>query len=418
MSDRKPPSCLRQVLALGCTQTLAWASSTYLPAILAQPIARDLHISRSTVFGAFSVSLVVMALAGPAVGRTIDRNGGRSMLASSNLVLAAGLVLLGLASNVALLFAAWCVLGLGMAMGLYDAAFATLVRLHAHAAREPITGITLIAGFASTVGWPLTAYVAEHFGWRASAFVWAALHLCVALPLNLSCIPSVSRSTQRPDGAAPNMLQPAPDTSSAPQRMRRHERRAFLLLALFAAFTSFVTSAMAAHLPGLLLAAGASGVTALTASTLLGPAQVAARVLEFMAARRYRFHPLLSARIATALHPIGGLAVGIFGGLPLAASGFALLHGAGNGMITIAKGTLPLAVFGPGGYGFRQGLLNALARGMQAIAPFVFGLVLDVYGVRLAIGVSAGLSLLALSALLALHKESDDSLSGKTAIVY
>jgi len=333
-------------------------------------------------------------------------------------VLAAGLVLLGLASNVALLFAAWCVLGLGMAMGLYDAAFATLVRLHAHATREPITGITLIAGFASTVGWPLTAYVAEHFGWRASAFVWAALHLCVALPLNLSCIPSVSRSTQRPDGAAPNMLQPAPDTSSAPQRMRRHERRAFLLLALFAAFTSFVTSAMAAHLPGLLLAAGASAVTALTASTLLGPAQVAARMLEFMAVRRYRFHPLLSARIDTALHPIGGLALGIFGGAPLATSGFALLHGAGNGMITIAKGTLPLAVFGPGGYGFRQGLLNALARGMQAIAPFVFGLVLDVYGVRLAIGVSAGLSLLALSALLALHKESDDSLSGKTAIVY
>src|SRR5947209_5697158 len=313
MFDRKPPSCLRQVLALGCTQTLAWASSTYLPAILAQPIARDLDISRSTVFGAFSVSLVVMALAGPAVGRTIDRNGGRGMLASSNLVLAAGLVLLGLASNVALLFAAWCVLGLGMAMGLYDAAFATLVRLHAHAAREPMTGITLIAGFASTVGWPLTAYVAEHFGWRASAFVWAALHLCVALPLNLSCIPSVSRSSQRPDRAAPNMLQPAPDTSSAPQRMRRHERRAFLLLALFAAFTSFVTSAMAAHLPGLPLAAGASAVTALTASTLLGPAQV---------------------------------------------------------------------------------------------------------GVRLAIGVSAGLSLLALSALLALHKESDDSLSGKTAIVY
>src|SRR5205823_1579505 len=340
MSDRKPPGRLRQVLALGSTQILAWASSTYLPAILALPIARDLDISRSTVFGAFSVSLVVMALAGPAVGRTIDRNGGRSMLASSNLLLAAGLVLLGLASNVALLFAAWCVLGLGMAMGLYDAAFATLVRLHAHAAREPITGITLIAGFASTVGWPLTTYVAEHFGWRASAFVWAAMHLCVALPLNLSCIPSFSLSTQRPDEAAPN-TQPAPDTSSDPQCMRRHERRAFLLLALFAAFTSFVTSAMAAH-----------------------------------------------------------------------------LHGPGNGMITIAKGTLPLAVFGPGGYGFRQGLLNALARGMQAIAPFVFGLVLDVYGVRLAIGVSAGLSLLALSALLAMHKESDDRLSGKTAIVY
>src|SRR2546426_9368092 len=118
MSDRKPPSCLRQVLALGCTQTLAWASSTYLPAILAQPIARDLHISRSTVFGAFSVSLVVMALAGPAVGRTIDRNGGPSMLAASHPVLAAGPVLLGLASNLGPLFSPWCVLGLRMAMGL------------------------------------------------------------------------------------------------------------------------------------------------------------------------------------------------------------------------------------------------------------------------------------------------------------
>jgi MFS family permease len=161
---------LAQVLALGTTQTIAWASSTYLPAILATPIASELGLARSTVFAAFSVSLVVMALAGPAVGRAIDLRGGRNMLVASSLVLALGLAMLGCASGASLLFAAWCVLGLGMAMGLYDAAFATLVRLHGGAAREPITGITLIAGFASTVGWPLTAFIAERYGWRASCF--------------------------------------------------------------------------------------------------------------------------------------------------------------------------------------------------------------------------------------------------------
>ena len=402
MTAENATSRLTLVLALGFTQTIAWASSTYLPAILAQPIAGDLGLSASTVFGAFSVSLIVMAIAGPSVGRAIDRSGGRNVLVLSNLVLASGLVLLGFASSAVMVFAAWCVLGVGMAMGLYDAAFATLVRIHAGAARTPITGITLIAGFASTVGWPLTALVAEHFGWRTACFGWAAINVCLALPLNLLCIPSVARDGRRgdqPDSGADG----APDSKSTSKWSSRKERRAFVLLALFSAATAFVTSAMAAHLPGLLLAAGATTVAALTAAALLGPAQVAARLLEFLAAHRFRFHPLLTARIATALHPVGALVLGTFGGVPLAASGFAMLHGAGNGMITIAKGTLPLAIFGPVGYGLLQGTLGVLARAMQALAPYAFGLVLEVFGVRAAIGLSAGLSLVALGALLGLR---------------
>src|ERR1700754_658350 len=185
MNAHSKTRTLPQVAALGFTQTIAWASSTYLIAILARPIAEELGLSTASVFGAFSVSLVVMALAGPPAGRAIDAFGGRGVVAASNVVLAAGLALLGLASNPALLFAAWCVIGAGMALGLYDAAFATLVRLHGEAARAPITGITLIAGFASTVGWPLTAFITEHYGWRASCFTWAVLHIAVALPINV-----------------------------------------------------------------------------------------------------------------------------------------------------------------------------------------------------------------------------------------
>src|ERR1700756_2741198 len=153
------------ILALGTTQTLAWASSYYLPAILADPIAHDLGVSANWVFAAFSASAVISAVLGPRVGRQIDLIGGRRGLALSNLTMAAGLVLLGLTSNIPLLFGAWLLLGVGMGYGLYDAAFGALGRIYGEAARGPITGITLMAGFASTIGWPLTAYGLAHFGW-------------------------------------------------------------------------------------------------------------------------------------------------------------------------------------------------------------------------------------------------------------
>jgi MFS family permease len=334
-----------------------------------------------------------MALGGPPVGRIIDRGAGRGLLVSSNFVLAAGLAFLGLASGPFSLFAAWCVLGIGMAMGLYDAAFAVLVRLQGAGARGSITGITLMAGFASTIGWPLTAWLSAHFGWRAACFTWAAIHLVIALPLNYFCIrPATRTPSPVPSGEG------TPDIAASPPAPH-----AFAFLALFAALTAFVTSAMAAHLPGLLLATGVSNLAALTAAALVGPAQVVARIVEFVATSRLRHHPIVTARVATALHPVGALALGLFGGTPFAASAFALLHGAGNGLITIAKGTLPLAIFGVEGYGARQGWLAVLARFMQAVAPYAFGLVLDNYGVRMSVLLSATLSVAAVGALFGLR---------------
>jgi MFS family permease len=393
------------VLALGFTQTVAWASSIYLIAIVANPIARDLGLTASIVFGAFSVALVVMGVCGPAVGRRIDERGGRSALAMSNVVIACGLVLLSGASNSAVLFSAWMVLGVGMALGLYDAAFATLVRTFGAQARAPITGITLIAGFASTVGWPLTALIVEHFGWRASCIAWAATHVLIALPINLIFIPA----TRHMPGAAIAPSQPSEPASAALAErtaMSRYLRRAFVLVTVFTATGAFVTSAMAAHLPGVLLAFGATNAAALGAAALVGPAQVVARLVEFLAAQRFRFHPVMTARIAVALHPVGAVLLLAFGGPPLAASLFALMHGAGNGMITIARGTLPLAIFGVEGYGRRQGLIGVSARAMQAAAPYAFGVSLERYGPGAAIGLTVVFSLMALAALMALRSKS------------
>jgi MFS family permease len=319
----------------------------------------------------------------------------------SNVVLACGLVVLGSASETLTLFVAWSILGFGMALGLYEAAFATLVRLHGTAARAPITGITLIAGFASTVGWPVTTLLEGHFGWRAACFAWAATLVVLCLPMNLLLVPKVE--ARHKDMTSSDQTE-SPASAPESRRTWRNYWRAFYLLALFGATTSFVTSAMAAHLPRLLLAVGTTSVAALAASALLGPAQVASRLIEFLAARRFKFHPLLTARIATAFHPIGGTMLALLGGPASVASLFAMLHGAGNGMITIAKGTLPLAIFGPVGYGHRQGLLSIMGRGMQAIAPYTFGLVMETEGPRIALCVSIALSLVALAALLALHE--------------
>jgi MFS family permease len=397
---------LIQVLALGFTQTVAWASSIYLIAIVADPIASDLGLTASTVFGAFSIALVVMGVCGPAVGRRIDERGGRGVLATSNVVIACGLVLLSVAWNSAVLFAAWMVLGVGMALGLYDAAFAALVRTFGTEARAPITGITLIAGFASTVGWPMTALIVEAFGWRASCIAWAATHVLIALPMNLIFIPATRHIA---DAASAPSQASQPASNMLPERtlMSRDLRRAFILVTMFTAMAAFVTSAMAAHLPGLLLAFGATNAAALAAAALVGPAQVVARLVEFLAAQRFRFHPLITARVAVALHPMGAVLLLAFGGPPLAASLFALMHGAGNGMVTIARGTMPLAIFGVAGYGRRQGLIGVSARAMQALAPYAFGVSLERFGPGAAIGLTVTFSLMALGALMALRSKSD-----------
>ncbi len=379
MSQRQLPI----IIALGTTQTLAWASSYYLPAILADPIGRDLGVSSTWVFAAFSASLVLSALLGPRIGRQIDLVGGRSVLSLSNLVLAAGLVLLGFATSIPLLIAAWLLLGIGMGAGLYDAAFAALGRIYGHAARGSITGITLIAGFASTVGWPLSAWGLETIGWRDTCFAWAVAHLLIGLPINWWMLPKVTGAKAVVEAA-----------------VKPHiplDRTMILLAFVFAAAWT-VTGAMAAHFPRILEAAGATPVQAIAAGALIGPAQVAARILE--AGFLSRYHPLLSARLACLTHPIGAAILALAGGG--AASVFALFHGAGNGVLTIARGTLPLAIFGPQNYGYRLGIIGAPARMAQAAAPLVFGLLLDTMGSNVLI-VSSALSLAALGALFLLR---------------
>jgi MFS family permease len=401
------------VTALGIAQTLSWASSYYLVAILAAPMARDLGTAASTVFAAFSGAMIASALVGPRAGRLIDRHGGRSVLMVSNLLFALGLTGLGLAQSTPTLFVAWALMGVAMGSGLYDAAFATLVHRYGPGARNSITGVTLFAGFASTVGWPLTAWMEAEFGWRGACFGWAALQLAIGLPLNAwlpRTAPAAGAGATATGGSAAGHAATRTGATAAGRATAAghatepatlapgHARRTAILLATVFAATYFVTTSMAAHLPRIVQATGATLAVAVAVGALVGPSQVAGRLLEFGLLRKV--HPLLSARLAILGHPIG-VTLLLLGGASLAPA-FAVLHGAGIGILTIAMATLPLALFGPKGYGARQGWLMMPARFLQALAPFLFGLALDRWA-ESALWLSCGLCLLAFAALMALR---------------
>ena len=361
------------VIALGTAQTLAWGSSFYLPAMLAAPMARDLKLAPSNVYAALSMALILSALVSPWAGRRIDRLGGRRVLLVSGGLFALALLMLATAQGPLTLMAAWAVMGLAMGCGLYDTAFAALVRLFGADARRAITGITLIAGFASTVGWPLSALMESLWGWRGACVGWAALHLLGGLPLNLwlpQVVDETAAMAATPCEASASPALPTTPTPSTPRG------RLVLVAALFA-LMGFVSTSIATHLPALLQTAGAPLATAVALAALAGPAQVAARLVEL--GLLSRFSPLLAARLAALGHPLGAACLLMLG--PVAALPFVVLHGLGNGLLTIVRGTLPLALFGAQGYGARQGWIALPGRLLGALSPWLLGLMLERFGV-------------------------------------
>ncbi|KAB1071613.1 MFS transporter [Methylobacterium planeticum] len=358
--DPRGRSRLAVISALGVFEILSWGSSFYLLAVLAGPIAAETGWPTVWIIGGLSLGLLVAGLVSPRVGARIGRRGGRPVLAFSALVMAAGLVLLGLAPALPVFVGAWILLGLGMGTGLYDPAFATLGRLYGAEARPAITTLTLWGGFASTVSWPLSAFLVQHGGWRGACFTYAGLQLAVSLPLVLLAVPAVPPVETGPGAGL------APGIALAPA-----ERRAFLTFAGVLILGGTVMSLLSVHLLSLLQARGVALAAAVSFGALIGPAQVAARVVEM--AGRGRHHPLWTLTAAMSLVALG-IAL-LAAGLPAVALAL-MLYGAGNGIYSIARGTVPLALFGPERYAALVGRLARPGLVAQALAPTLGAVVL------------------------------------------
>lgn len=398
--ESAPPRADRRrvVTILGITQILAWGSSYYLLAVLARPIAADTGWPLSWIVGAMSVGLLVSGLVSPRVGRTIDRRGGRPVLAGSAVFLAAGLALLAAAPNLVGFVLAWMILGVGMGAGLYDPAFATLGRLYGRDARSAITALTLFGGFASTVCWPLSAWLVGAVGWRGACLAYALIQLFISLPLYLLALPPPPE--RRTAAAKPESRQGA----EPPRAPLDRRRLLYVLLALGLTMASVIAATMSVHLLTILEARGIGLETAVALGAAVGPSQVGARVIEMLLGRR--FHPVWTMVSATLLLSAGlGL---LFAGSSGVALGL-VLYGAGNGLNSIVRGTLPLVLFGAEGY---ASLIGRLARPLllaQAAAPALAALVLERYGAAsiLALLIAAALSMLAAALVLAFLVRQD-----------
>ena len=366
------------ITALGAAQILAWGTSFYFPAVFAGPIVADTGWSLGTVVSGTSIGLLAAGLVSPQVGRLIDRHGGRPVLAASSLLYAIGLAGIGLSPSLLWYLAAWVVLGLGMGTGLYDAVFAALGRMYGHGARGPITNLTLFGGFASTLCWPLSAWLIDAAGWRGACLIYAGLHLFVSLPLQAAVVRGqpVITPAESHDNDAP---EPAPPLA--------HETRIFGLLALVLSLAAGIGSIVVVHLLIFLQARGVDFAAAVALGTLFGPAQVGARVIERVFGARY--HPIWTLIAACALMA-AGLAL-LLGGFPLLAV-VIVIYGAGYGISWIARGTLPLALFGPVRFPRLMGRLAFPSLIVQALAPSAGALLIEASGTEATIAVLAGLA--------------------------
>jgi MFS family permease len=363
------------IVSLGFTQIISWGTTLYALGVLGKPIAADTGWSQSLVFGGLTVGLLVSGAISASVGRFFDRRGGRLAMSAGSVLNAIGLVLLSQVRDPYSYLAAWAFLGLAMRLTLYDAAFAALVQVTPSRGRRAISYLTLFGGLASTAFWPIGHILNEAHGWRTTLLVFAAVNLLACLPLHLLGL--ARRET-------PEQAEYARATGNG---QIRHGSRplegstraiAMVLFGAVAAASAVVMGALAVHLVPILEASGLVAETAVAMAAYKGVAQVGGRIWDLTLARKW--HPLDVGRVSVALMPLS-FAVLIVGGASFAtALAFTLLFGISNGLVTIVRGAVPLALFGAEGYGKILGILAAPYLILAALAPTAFALVVERWG--------------------------------------
>ncbi|MFD2263511.1 MFS transporter [Lacibacterium aquatile] len=354
------------ISALGIVEILAWGSSYYLSAIIAKEVAAEMTWPIAWAVGGMAVGSLISGLVAPKVGRLIAARGGRKTVAGGSLVLAAGLALLGISVDLVSFFAAWIIIGLGMSATLYNAAFSTLGRIFGDKARPAISTLTLFGGFASTVCWPLTTLLMESYGWRSACFAYAVIHLAISLPLILFGLPAEDHQPESAKASSGDVTSDAPPV----------HRLVFPILAVISIGCDVISSVISVHLITLMTERGYSLAFAVSMGMLLGPAQVGARIIEMTVGRK--LHPIWTLIASVALTSTGMVLLLVDFPLP----GVALvLYGAGNGIWSIARGTLPLALFGKDRYPVVMGKLARPGLIAQAAAPTITAMILSGAGV-------------------------------------
>lgn len=374
MTDSPLRPGLTCIAFLGVAQILVWGGSFFLMAVLADPVVADTGWPREWVFGALSAGILVSGLLAPAASRLIVRFGGRRILACSGWIIGAGLVLMALSPNLATFVMAWLVMGVGMTAGLYEALFATLGQLYGSRSRNAIIGVTLFAGISTTVTWPLVALLIEHLGWRSTCLLYAGVLAVCIWPLFMAALPE--RQLLAANLGADSLAR------------RNAEPRLFRLISTIFALGAIIMTAMSVHLLALLQGSGYSQAAAIGLSTIVGPCQVGARILDIISRRSSAVRANTLSGLVTA---VGLLLVAL---LPQVAILGIVLYGIGNGLRAIVRGTLPLMIWSPAEYPLVMGRMARPTLFCQAATPLAGGYLMELVGARSTLYCLCGVALL------------------------
>lgn len=380
------------VLALGLTQTIGYGTLYYAYGVLAPAISREFGVGIDWFFGAFTVGLLLGGLVAPIVGRELDRRGARPVMSIGSLAAAGGLAACAFAPNIWAFATAVVFTEAASCLVLYEAAFAGLTQIYRYEARRSITLITLIAGFASTIFWPLTQWMLGAFDWRWTLLIFAAAHVAVCFPLHITFLGRAEATVTA--ATAATLSEPPPILAGEARR------RALIFYTLAIVISGLVTSAFPVHMLRIIENEGFTAEAAALIAMVMGPAQVLARLIEVLGGQR--FDPLMTGRVALgALAACIALLLATTSSLATAVA-FAALYGAAQGLITIARGTVPLQLFGPEGYGSLVGRITGLRFLVNAASPFLFALAMAHLSVDAALWVCGAVAVLAFGLFLLL----------------
>jgi hypothetical protein len=360
---------------------------------MAAEIGHDLRWSVASLFGAFSVALLASGLVAPWAGRLFDRFGAARIMVAGSAAAALAFAAMAAAPGFWTLAAGLVLLQVASTFMQYDAAFTCLVQLTPADARRRITQLTLIAGFASSLFWPLTTWLLQVLGWRETLWIYASLNLLVCAPVH-AWLSSVEPETATP----PAGERSAPPEEFHPQGLlpKESRRRAMILVAVGFSLGSVLLSAVLAQMVPLLEAVGLGGVSVLI-STLFGPSQVLIRLATMVSPATRQ--PVPGAILSAALLPAAVLVLAVTGSWAAGAALFAILLGFGSGLKSIVQGTLPLALFGSFGYGTLMGRISSVRLILAALAPFALAFLLTHGGPVLALWLLAGTGLVGVACL-------------------
>lgn len=369
------PGTVKLVFALGTTCTIGYGTLFYSFSLLSKEFEQAFGWQSEFIFGIYSLGILLGGVTAPIIGKALDRFGCRLPMAAGSFLMALGLLALATVQNAwQFTFALLFVEALSLLV-LYESAFVALAHSAGKEARTPITQITLMAGFASTIFWPLLSWVLSWTDWRAAYCLMAALHVLICLPLHYFCIGNHSRIIEKS-----HAQKPTPPI--------QHDSKKEWVLALCLGASSFVVNGLQIHLFNIMGALNISLTLTLLAGTLVGPSQVTARLTDLLFGRF--ISPLALGYISHGCL-LFGIALLLMYGLSQSSIAlsliilFPIVFGAGQGLSNIVRGALPLYIFNAEHYGTITGRLNGVRFVMTAIAPISFTLLMNYWGVKVSL---------------------------------